>query len=275
MSDEQEKESQELIPTVQDTIIFNGRPLVVVRLPDGRAGVVLRWICENLHIGPAAQVDRIKRTEVIADDLVYVQVQTDGGFQKMPTLVLNSVPYWLATIDTRRMDKDDPKRLEILHYQREAVAALYTWASSLKAVVAPADLVLAEPITQPTRPASDAPLEEWHDYHLRMAAVIEWQMEVEHWRGSVENRLEAVEAMTDLIPEILERLGPQTLTPEHQNRVKYLISQLSKATSKHPGTIYSELYTAFSVPRYQEIPEADWEQVEQWFKVQTHRAKNR
>lgn len=105
MSDEQEQESQELIPSVQDTIIFNGKPLVVVRLPDGRPGVVLRWICENLHIQPQAQTDRIKRTEAIADDLVYVQVETEGGPQGMPTLVLNSVPYWLATIDTRRMEK--------------------------------------------------------------------------------------------------------------------------------------------------------------------------
>src|SRR6266702_1311541 len=133
--------------------MFRGLPLVVVRLPDGRPGVVLRWICENLHIQPQAQTDRIKRTEAIADDLVSVQVQTEGGFQTMPTLVLNSVPYWLATIDTRRMKKEDPKRLEILEYQHHAVAALYTCASSLKAVVAPADLVLAEPITQPTRPA--------------------------------------------------------------------------------------------------------------------------
>ena len=108
-----------------------------------------------------------------------------------------------------------------------------------------------------------------------MLAVLEWQRDIEHWRGGVETRLEGLEAMTDLIPEILERLGPQTLTPEHQNRVKYLISQLSKATGKHPGTIYSELYTAFSVPRYQEIPESDWEQVEQWFQRQIDRAKKK
>jgi hypothetical protein len=62
---EQEQESQALIPTAQDTIIFNGKPLVVVRLPDGRPGVVLRWICENLHLAPGPQVLRIKRTEVI------------------------------------------------------------------------------------------------------------------------------------------------------------------------------------------------------------------
>jgi P22_AR N-terminal domain len=164
LDDEQDQESQVLIPTEeqvlipteQDTILFNGKPLVVVRLPDGRPGVVLRWICENLHIGQKAQVERIKRTEVIAGDLVYVQVQTRGGFQTMATLVLDSVPYWLATIETRRMEKDDPKRLEILAYQRRAVAALFTWASSQKAIAAPSNLVPSEPIVEPIRPAPEA-----------------------------------------------------------------------------------------------------------------------
>ena len=99
----EEQETQALIPIVQDTITFHGKPLVVVRLPSGQPGVVIRWICENLHLAPKGQVERIKRTEVIADDLVYVRVQTEGGFQTMPTLVLHSTPYWLGTIDTRRM----------------------------------------------------------------------------------------------------------------------------------------------------------------------------
>ncbi len=107
--DEQEQESQALIPIEQQTITFRNRPIVVVRLPDGRPGVVLRWICENLHIDP---------------------------FQTMPTLVLDAAPYWLATIDTKRV-KDQAQRLEILHYQKEAVAALYVWASSHKAIEAP------------------------------------------------------------------------------------------------------------------------------------------
>src|SRR5207249_836993 len=81
------QEAQALIPLEQQTILFYGKPLVVVRLPDGRPGVVLRWLCENLHLAPAGQVARIKRTEVITDDLVYVRVQTEGGPQIMPTLV--------------------------------------------------------------------------------------------------------------------------------------------------------------------------------------------
>jgi len=275
LNNEEEQESQELIPTLQDTITFNDKPLVVVRLPDGRPGVVLRWICENLHLGPQAQVDRIKRTEVIADDLVYVQVQTEGGFQKMPTLILNSVPYWLATIDTRRMDKDDPRRTEILAYQRNAVDALYAWASTPRAIAAPTELVPAEPVTQPTRPAMDAPLEEWIYYHQRMAALLEWRRDVEHWRGSVETRLEGLEAITSLIPEILERLGPETLTIEHQRSVQGLVKRLHDATGKPYGTIYDDLKTAFDAPRYQEIRENDWDKVLNWFQFQIDRAKGK
>jgi hypothetical protein len=42
MSDEQEQDSSPLMPTEQQTIMFYGKPLVVVRLPDGRPGIVLR-----------------------------------------------------------------------------------------------------------------------------------------------------------------------------------------------------------------------------------------
>ena len=269
------QEAQALIPTFQATILFKHKPLIVVRLSDGRAGVVLRWLCENLKLFTEGQVRRIRRTEVIADDLVYVQVQTDGGLQNMATLVLRSVAYWLATIDTRRMDKDDLRRAEILAYQSNAVDALYAWASTPKAIAAPAELVPAEPVTQPKRPAMDAPLEEWIYYHQRMAALLEWQRDVEHWRGSVETRLEGLEAITSLIPEIFERLGPETLTIEHQHSVQGLVKRLHDATGKPYGTIYDDLKTAFDAPRYQEIRENDWDKVLNWFQFQIDRAKGK
>ncbi|GAC1349221.1 MAG: hypothetical protein NVS4B12_21870 [Ktedonobacteraceae bacterium] len=271
-NEQEEQESQALIPTEQQTIMFRGLPLVVVRLPDGRPGVVLRWICENLHLTPTGQVTRIKRTEVIANDLVYVRVETGGGFQKMPTLVLHSVPYWLATIDTRNMKKDDERRLEILHYQREVVDILYAWAQTPRAIATPTSLVPSEPITEPTRPAPDATLADWHEYHLRMAAVIEWQMEVENWRSGIENRLEGLEA---IIPDILDRLPPQTLTPDHQRQVQVYTKQLHEATAKPYPTIYDDLKAAFSVARYQDISEAEWDKIVNWFKVQIQRAKKR
>ena len=272
---ESEQETQALIPTEQDALTFNGKPLIVVRLPDGRVGVVLRWICENLNLTPENQVRRIKRTDVIADDLVYAQVQTDGGPQNMPTLVLHGIAYWLATIDTRRMDKDDPRRVEILAYQRDAVDALYAWASTSRVLSAPPAIVPSEPVAEPERPAPDAPLADWRDYHLRMAAVIEWQIDIENWRGSVEARLEGVEAMTNLIPEILERLGPETLSPTHQRQVQTFAKQLHDTTGKAFATIYDELKTAFQVARYQDIPEAEWDKAANWFQVQLQNRRRR
>lgn len=264
--------NQELIPTEQQTLLFYGKPIMVVRLPDGRPGIVLRFFCENMQIDTAGQVQRIQRTEAIADDLVYAQVQTDGGAQRMATLVLRAVPFWLAGIDPKRVREEI--RPEILRYQREVVDVLYAWAQAPK-IAAPPDLVPAEPISPPARPAPDASIEEWIVYHQQMLTVLEWQRDIESWRGSVESRLEGLEAITGLIPEILERLGPETLTIEHQRAVQGLVKRLHDATGKPYGTIYDDLKTAFNVPRYQEIPENEWDKVLHWFQVQIERAKGR
>src|SRR5436305_15263317 len=93
------QEEQALIPIEQQTIMFYGKPVIVVRLPDGCPGAVLRYLCDNLQLDPGAQVARVKRTEAIAEDLVYMQIQTDGGPQITPTLVLNATPFRRTAID--------------------------------------------------------------------------------------------------------------------------------------------------------------------------------
>ncbi len=74
-------------------------------------------------------------------------------------------------------------REEIVRYQKEAVDVLYAWAQTPRAVTAPKQgLVPSEPVVAPRRPAPDASLAEWRDFYVRMAAVIEWQMEVDQWQ---------------------------------------------------------------------------------------------
>ncbi len=264
------EEEQELIPVEQKTILFYGKPLVVVRLPDGRPGVVIRFFCENLQIDTAAQVARIRRTEAIVEDLAFARVETDGGSQKMAVLVLHAVAFWLAGIDPKRVR--DEVKADVLRYQREVVDVLYAWAQAPKAITAPQQLVPAEPITKPTPPAEEASLDEWREYHRQMVLWIDWQHDIEQWRGSVESRIESLEEVTSII---LEQLGPQTLTPEHQRVVQHYTKQLHEATGKPYGTIYDSLKTAFSVPRYQDIPEAEWDKVENWFKVQIERGRKK
>ncbi len=266
MSDEQEQDSSPLVPIEQQTIIFYEKPLVVVRLPDGRPGVVLRHFCDNLQLEPTSQVRRIKRTEAIADDLMYIQIQTEGGPQIMPTLVLRAVPFWLAGIDPKRVREEI--RPEILRYQREVVDVLYAWAQSPKVADPPTALVPAEQILKPAPPADDAGLEVWREYHRQMVAWIDWQHDIETWRGSVESRLEGLEEVTNLIPEILERLGPPTLTPDHQRAVQKYVQQVHELSGKPYGTVYESLKEAFGVARYADIPDQDWQRVVQWFRAQ-------
>ena len=105
----------------------------------------------------------------------------------MAVLILHAVPFWLAGIDPRRVREE--MRPEILRYQREVVDVLYTWAQSSKAMKEPAGLVSVEQITKPEVPTDDAGLDAWRDYYHQMVLWIDWQRDIEVWRGSVESRL--------------------------------------------------------------------------------------
>ena len=105
-----------------------------------------------------------------------------------------------------------------------------------------------------------------------MLQVLEWQRDIETWRGGVEGRLEGLEA---IIPDILDRLPPPTLSPEHQQQVQAFVHQLSDATGKHPGTVWNEFKTAFAVAKYEQVPDAEWDKVTNWFKMRLQRANKK
>src|SRR2546421_12743166 len=108
-------EEQDLPPVEQQTLTFYGKPIVVARLPDGQPGVVLRFLCENLQIDTAAQVQRIRRTEAISEDLVFAQVETDGGYQRMAAFTLESIPFSRA--GSRSQQRGAGERSARLHLQ--------------------------------------------------------------------------------------------------------------------------------------------------------------
>jgi hypothetical protein len=78
-----------------------------------------------------------------------------------------------------------------------------------------------------------------------------------------------------MVPELLERLGPERLTPEHQAQVKALVGRLHEIGGYAYGTIYGELNTASHVGKYSDILESDWQRVEQWFRMRLEAARKR
>lgn len=139
------------------------------------------------------------------------------------------------------------------------------------------------------KPAESAPALVWADYYERLAslyrraAAYEAQLEYVDARlgeidgeiSGIHDRLEVVEEGMRLIPEILERLGPQTLTSEHQATVKNMARRLSDLSGIAYATIYSDLNAAFHVGRYSDIPDARWAEIVAWFGQRISAAEKR
>ena len=271
--------SQDFIaPVEQANIVFFQQPVIAVRLSDGRIGAVFSDMCSILKMDVASQVRRLREDETTNESLVQVLIQTaNRGQQVMGVLVAWAIPYWLSGIQLARI-KDPEKREAIAYFKKEAANILYAHFSQ-KTASLPEPSRAVVPV-EPTAPASDANAATWAEYHRQMVLFYEWKATtntrleaLEGWQDNVEARLESHEQVLGLVSEMLDRLGSPTITPTHQNRVKYYVSQLSQQTGQHPATIYSALYTAFDVPRYQELPEAEWERVERWFQTQLRRKK--
>lgn len=298
-AEEYQTTSEEIRPIRQEIIEFYGKSLIGVILPDERPGVVLRSFCENLQLDRVGQVRRIKRTEAIADDLISnVRIEyPDGPAQHAHVLLLHAVAYWLATIDTSRVRPD--VRPDILHYQKKAVDALYVWAQSWRSLPTPTNqtqALLLEPeaslqtevghaviafLPAPGPGASHAELATyhenmalWHRYQADHHAQ-QWRGEVEEWRGSVEDRLEGDKELLQLIPDMMERLGPETISPLHQGQLRGYVKLLHTRSGMPYQTIYDDLRLAFGPARYQDLLESDWPQIEAWFKVQIEQATQR
>ena len=282
MKEKNVPDDQELIPIEQDTIDFEGYPVIGIRLLDGRIGASLRDLCDAMKIDRYSQMQRIRGDETIAHSLISVRVQTRGGFQNIDFLIAWAIPYWLTGIELSRI-KDEQKRQSILLFKRRAADVLYQHFSERKASSEPSNIVVpTEQMTRPLAPAQDASAFVWAEYHQQMAAFYQWKAStdtridaLEERQGEMESRLDEQRRVLAFIPEILERLGPQTLTPQHYRQVQTLAKQLHQATNKPYARIYDDLKTAFEKPRIEDLLEDDWTQIEQWFRRQLERGKQR
>ena len=277
-------EDRVLIPVQQDVIDFDGYPVMGIRLPDGRIGALLRDMCDAMKIDRPSQVQRIRGDETIAESLVSVQIQTRGGPQTADFLTAWAIPYWLTGIELARI-KDEQKRQAILLFKRKAADVLYQHFSQSTNVHP--EIPRAVVPVEPTAPALDANDLAWAEYHRQMVTFYEWkaatdtrivlleekQNTIMEWQDSVENRLDEHRRVLAFIPDILDRLGPETLTSAHQKTLQYYVKQLHEAKGKSYPAIYEDLKTAFAVPRYQDLQEAEWANVVNWFKVQIDRKK--
>lgn len=182
--------------------------------------------------------------------------------QSIPSPKAEPVKQWLARVGAKRLD--------------EATRPLG------------ADRV-GDEIATLAKPSADASALVWAEYHEHLAVLYRRQAVYEaHLArldermdthedaiGELHSRIESLEEGQRLLPEILERLGPQTLTPEHQATVKAMASHLHELGGFAFATIYGELNTAFHIGKYSDIADAQWSEVAAWFEQRIHAAEMR
>src|SRR5215469_10239411 len=129
------------------------------------------------------------------------------------------------------------------------------------------------------RPEETADSLVWAEYLERLAALYRRQAHFESRLEYVEarthdqderlntlqKRVEYLEVGGTLLPELLERLGPERMRPEHQEIVRRWVGELHHLGGQDYSSIYQDLDADFQVDRFSDIGEGDWERLEAWF----------
>jgi hypothetical protein len=165
--------------------------------------------------------------------------------QSVPSPKAEPVKQWLAKVGAKRL--------------QETVEPLDAAQTSME-------------VSAITKPLPDAPAASWADYYESLATLYRRQAAYEAQLAIVDARLdglqdevESLHEVVRLVPEILERLGPQTLSPEHQSTTQEMVKRLHDLTGYAFSTIYTDLNRSFRVGKYSDIPDARWPDVAQWF----------
>src|SRR5579871_4585009 len=222
--------------------------------------------------------------------------------QSIPSPKAEPIKQWLATVGAREVAAIQTARNAVAN-AIDAVDAIDASPSPTTTTQHDSDTQDARQVAQAianvraARPDDHAPLLVWADYYRSLAALYERQATIESQVGwlqsharylereldeqrseiwDIQGRVESLEEGQRLLPELLERLGPQTLTPAHQAEVRRLTLELQDLTGMQFNMIYGDLKAAFHVAVYRDIPEARWDEVAQWFAVRLSAArKNR
>jgi hypothetical protein len=206
----------------------------------------------------SAKIGQLKMAS--ADGKYY---RTDAADQETVLRIVQSVPspkaepikQWLAKVGAQRLDE------------------------VLQPLPAPH---VATAVAAVEQPAEEAPALAWAEYYERLAALYRRQAAyearltiIEARQDRLEDRMESVEEVSRLLPDILGRLGPQTLTPEHQATVKHMAKRLNEVSGISYATIYSDLNAAFHVGKYGDILDSSWVDVATWFTTRIEAAERR
>src|SRR5579871_3487512 len=90
---------QALVPEEQALVPFYDEEILSVRLPDGRVAASHNALCKMAGLSPHGQLQRIRRDEVLSEQLLLVIVETPHGFKQINVLTAWAIPTWLTGLN--------------------------------------------------------------------------------------------------------------------------------------------------------------------------------
>ncbi len=232
---------------------FYGDVFTVGLATDRKLYVPLRLVCRTLGIDYGAQRRRVLRDEAIADTLVVLRFQNypHGEGETRPREVsclrLDRLPYWLGTIDARRV-KDKERGRAVVRFQREF--ADVAWAA-FRTEILPEDVLAELDVDLPPERGA---------YHRMMDEASEVR------RGLVEHE-ERIDHIEERITGLEARLeGTDFINSEQGRRYQVMVSLIAgvlreKGRGGAHALVHGEVKKAFKVPSYLLIPEARYPEV--------------
>ncbi len=278
MQDEDDIEATEKLAPALDTleqveIPFLDELLLAALGVDGDIYVPVTLFAQHLGMAqPRQQIARIRRDETMEEALRTIAIKTAGGPQDMQCLRIDMLTLWLATI--RAAAVREAIRPKLKRYKREAARAILAYFTA-KAQARALATVAPRPEQAPM-PATGASPAEWRAWHLAMAdmyQMVEAQGAtlVEH-QQRLDRHDEEIAALADNYSGVREVLSIMGEIPEprisihQQNQLQALVSKIHEATDLHQGTIFAAFKKQWRIPRYDELPAAQFDAAYEWLR---------
>lgn len=280
-----------LVPLEQRHIEIEGEDVLAAWTGQHDVYVPLTPICEALGVAPGAQVRRIRRDDVLAEQLRFLRIDTPGGPQTVQALHLEAVPMWLATLDTARVKEEVRPRLRtfklwVRQKVWEAFAAEMGWSQATSAAPVATDpgLLSLEQVAEFGRALTTLAEQQisYQGEQTRAMIAVRGTLSDHEQRLTVqEDRMDkAAQVMGVTIREVQtlkNRLDPgATITDEQaaelSNRIKAIAEELTRQTAGTPNqknyyaSLFGELHRRFRVSSYKNLTIEKYEQAMRWLR---------
>ncbi len=246
-----------LVPVEQREVEFYGDELTAVRAEDGQIYVSIRHLCQALSLNTQAQTRRIQRHHVMSDGYTWVAIMATQQRRRMYMLRVDLVPFWLSTLETRRVSEDVRPKLE--RFQREAAKILWEAFQEGRLTTDP---VFDELLQQDT-PEVQAYKMIQGMLHLARNQII--------MRSQLQDHEQQLTAYGQRLEQIETQLGDSErhITPAQATEVSQAVKAVAMALSKQSkrneyGGVYGELYRRFEIPSYKQLPANRFQETMDW-----------